>query len=607
MTAPSWITPSGNIGTIAEGLPFNFSLNFTGSPIIIDNLIAGALPQGLTLNSLGVISGTPVLEPQTTDYDFAIRLSNTHGFADRTFSLEVLNDTPNWGDPSNLGSYPPAAYFEYNFFVNDPGGVSQVFEKISGTLPPGLQLNSFGKLYGIVGDVAVSTLYTFTIRAILNSNQFIDKTFTFTVDPAAIAPPVWLTPEGLLGDIEQSIFGSFQVLAESPEHTAITYSAVGLPANITIDPATGIISGILVSNLSALYTFSVTATSGVSSTARVFSLNANKTTVYVINWVTQQGSIGDIKEGDKSLLGVTATSVSPWIRYEIVSGSLPLGLSMDINTGNIWGLAQEQENIDTVFNFEVRAYNENTEIFGNFSLTLINAYNPGATRVYATLYGHDKLVFMDLFSTPEIMIGNVFQDGDPQYGLVNKPKILLVENLDNPGPDTIFSTLSGVRRTYLNFGKVLVGKAVIVNEVVYEVLYRKIYDDEAGAAQQYVAVAENTSHVPVNIATVKPGSLTNIRNRLLVLGSSGDADNLPLWMQSEQTIGDPTTIPGWQPVLEFGYVKPGLGQGIADKINSNDIQLKKLYNNRIRIDRFVMEAAADNTFAPQFILFDNQF
>jgi len=35
--------------------------------------------------------------------------------------------------------------------------------------------------------------------------------------------------------------------------------------------------------------------------------------------------------------------------------------------------------------------------------------------------------------------------------------------------------------------------------------------------------------------------------------------------------------------------------------------LKKLYNNRVRIDRFIMEAAADNTFNPQYVLFDNVF
>lgn len=599
MVAPTFNTPAGSIGTVNEGFPFSFAISFSGSPNIILAIIAGSLPAGLSIDNLGNISGTASLEPATQTYNFTIRLTNGFGFADRTFSILVNNHAPTWTDPNNLGTYPPESSFDYSFFVNNPGGATQFFEKISGTLPPGIFLNDFGHLYGIIEEVVSTTVFTFTVRAILDTVNIIDRTFTITVDPTASAAPVWLTPSGLLGEINQGNFGSFQVIAEDPSGGSVTYSAVGLPANLSINPATGLISGILASNISQVYTFSVVATSGLANSSRLFILNANKTVLYPINWITPEGSIGQIKEGDKSLLGVQAASTSPWIRYEIVTGSLPVGLTMDINTGNIWGLAQEQETVDTTFNFQVKAYNENTTIFGNFSLVLVNAYVPGATRVYASLFGNSKLIFIDLFTTQEIMIGNDFRDGDPQFGLIDKPKILIAENIDHPSADTVASTLAGVRRTYLNFGKVLVGQAVIGNEVVYEVLYRKIYDDFSGALEEYIA--------PVTGIDTKPGSLKNIRTRLLALGSSGGNDNLPLWMQSPQTIGDNSTIPGWTPCLEFAYIKPGLGQGIANKINANDVQLKKLYNNRIRIDRFIMEPAADNTFSPQYILFDNQY
>ena len=621
MTAPSWITPAGVIGSVSEGTIFNFSLDFMGSPTPTVNFLAGFLPPGLSLSPSGVISGEAQLEIDTTNFEFAVRLTNSDGFSDRTFNIVVQNQPPIWADPNNLGTFPPETDIEYSFFVTDPGGFSQTFEKISGTLPPGIALNSFGKLYGVLEGALPLTTYTFTIRAILNATQHLDKTFTITVDPLALAPPTWLTPAGLLGDAEVSIPTSFQVVAASPDFLTVTYSAIGLPANLSIDPSTGIISGTLISPVSTTYSFSAIATSGASNSSRIFSINANKVTTSSVSWITPFGSLGQIKEGDKSLLSLEAESAGSWVRYELTGGSLPLGLSIDVNTGNIVGLAQKQITANTVFNFQVTAYTDVTETIGNFSIELIVNYDPGATRVYATVYGNAKLVFIDLFTTQEVLIGDIFRDGDPQFGFLNKPRILLAENLNNPGAPLIADTMYGTRRTYLNFGKVLVGQAVVNNEVVYEVLYRKIYDDYAGTPEQYTFTVEKAGGGTADIATLRPGSLGNIRSQLLALGSSAGRDNLPLWMQSEQTIGVPSTVPGWVPCLEFAYVLPGTGQKIADKINANDVQLKKLYNNRVRIDRFVMENAADNPgsqwptkiapaatyFEPQYILFDNKF
>jgi hypothetical protein len=613
MTAPIWITPPGQIGSTLEGSSFIYNLLYTTDEAVTFELISGNLPPGLTLNTnTGAISGITGLISGQTTYEFTIRLTNASGFADNGFFITIENITPTWNNPSDLGSFAPDFYASINFSVNDPGGTTQTFEKISGTFPPGFSLNSFGNLYGIVEDITALTVYNFTIRAFLDGT-FIDQEFTLTIDPSYNSAPIWLTPAGSLGNIIAGETFSQLLLAESPQGFQVTYSTLpsALPFNLSLNTSTCVISGILSSSESIVYTFPVTATASNQSTTRIFSLNANSAIVYSIEWVTPTGNIGTINEGDKSTLSVSASSLSPYLRYVVSSGSLPPGLTLDIVTGQIWGVAQipnPQIIGPTTYTFTVDAYDEDTSLLREFSITVNNTYAPGATRVYAALYGNNKLLFNDLFNTSEVLLDDIYRQGDPNYSLIRVPKILIVENLNVPSADQVFDALSGVRRTYLTFGKVLVGQAVVNNEVIYEVLYRRIFDSSAGAAESVTTLLPpQPAGTPAGV-TVHPGSLINIRNELIAaFGSSGGSDNLPLWMQSEQTIGDSTTIPGYVPCLEFAYVKPGTGAAIAANINANDVQLKKMFGNRVRTDRIVIEPAADNSFVPKNILFDNSY
>ena len=591
MTAPAWITNSGIIATLNESDSFGFTLLYDDSLAQLE-VIAGELPPGIDITPQGYISGT--VQPQLADasYQFVIRLSNQDGFNDRGFCIKILNNVAAWNDPSNLGQYPSGSYVEYNFFVTDQGGQPQSFKKISGELPPGLVLNNFGKLYGVIDARLPLTVYSFTLQGSLGTTQTINRSFSITVNPGANAPPIWLTPGGSLGDITAAVPYTQQVLAKSPTSGGVNYTATGLPANLSINQTTGVISGTLVNSDTTIYTFSINANSGISNTSRLFTLNANATVVYGLGWSSVPNStIGSIKEGQKSLLKITAESDSPWIRYEVVSGSLPAGLEIDVNTGNIWGLVQEQTATSKVSTFTVRAYNESTSITASFKITVQNAYAPNATRVFVTLYGDHKLNYIDLFTTQDILIGNVFQEGNPTLGLINYPKILLAENLDAPTPDQLANLLTGVRRTYLSFGEVEVGKAVINDHTIYEVLYRKILDDSDSTVLEQTNTHDNSVQ--------KPGSLKNLRTRLAAQGFSGGAENLPLWMRSEQKFQDASSAPGWIPCLEFAYVQPGTGQTIANKINKNDQLQQRMFNNRMRVDRIVMEPTASNSFSQQ--------
>ena len=62
-------------------------------------------------------------------------------------------------------------------------------------------------------------------------------------------------------------------------------------------------------------------------------------------WITQEGKLGSLNYGEESHLSVFAYDPSGnyTIKYEIVEGVLPLGLSFDVNNGKISGVLQSQQ------------------------------------------------------------------------------------------------------------------------------------------------------------------------------------------------------------------------------------------------------------------------
>jgi len=602
---PSFITNNGNIGTVFENSNFNFNIIWNSQNNFTLELISGVLPAGITFNPIdGNISGIAPIVESDTNFLFTIRLTDSDGFIDGDFSILVQNTISSWATPTDLGSILPNFYNEIDLRINNLSNIPAIFEKISGTFPYGLELNRFGVLNGIVDNIDILTIFNFTIRALLANNTYIDQSFTLTVDPNTNTKPIWITPSGIIDNLSFGDSINYQLSAAIP-NGVISYSALpsALPPGIVLS-TNGILSGNLSDSLSQSYIFNVTASAGPNlSTIQTFQIDANKEQSSTLSWITQNSNLGTINEGEKSLLGVTALSTDPaWLRYNVTLGSLPEGLILDINSGDLQGSPLALVSSDTTYTFTITANDDVNTINKEFTLTLANTLDENAIRVYAGLYGKPKLLYTDLFTTPEIILDDVFRLGDKNFGLIRIPKILIVENLKYATPDAIFDSIQTLRRTYLSFGHVEVGYAVQNQKVVYEVLYRRIIDSSNLCPQTVVDYQANPN------VTTKPGSLVNVRNELITqFGSSIASDVLPLWMTSEQTIGDPISILGYTPALEFAYLKPGFGSAIAEKINNNDIQLKKLYNNYIRMDRIIIEPTASYSFNPQIILFDNKF
>ena len=167
MALPIWTTPAGFLGTLSESRAVSLYVQATGDSVGY-SLISGSLPIGLYLStSTGLISGAPVAVPQNRNSQFAIRAKNADGIVDRTFNLTVDGpDEPLWLTPAGAlsvglnGEYYSINKEYVDFTVRAETDILAVGNTIKyfiadneGQLPPGLTLNSSGRIVGFVDDL----------------------------------------------------------------------------------------------------------------------------------------------------------------------------------------------------------------------------------------------------------------------------------------------------------------------------------------------------------------------------------------------------------------------------------------------------------------------
>ena len=111
----------------------------------------------------------------------------------------------------NLGTVPELEYYEYLLDAYDPNYGNLVYSRISGILPPGIQVISSGKLVGI--PVSTPTVgadknqdYTFSLRVTNDqTGNVTDRTFNLTV--TNVAPPI-ITPKTVINNVQLQLVGN---------------------------------------------------------------------------------------------------------------------------------------------------------------------------------------------------------------------------------------------------------------------------------------------------------------------------------------------------------------------------------------------------------------
>lgn len=210
-TAPLNITSSSSIQSIKDTFYSN-TLNASGGiPAYSWNIVSGALPDGLLLNLLGEITGTPTLEG---NYPFTVSVQDSGGYFDvKDMTINVSLPAPLAIDTITLPNGILAV--AYNEILSGSGGIPPyTWSLFSGSLPPGVFLSSSGELTGAPTEVGSNQ---FTVKISDQNGSEVTKLLSMDVTPALVTL--------LYDDFDSGIISGWNIIDEGNRSGPSNWSA----------------------------------------------------------------------------------------------------------------------------------------------------------------------------------------------------------------------------------------------------------------------------------------------------------------------------------------------------------------------------------------------
>jgi len=338
MATPVWSTTAGKIATIDEQVAYSLQLeaNTSDSTAITYSMIAGSLPAGMQVTTDGLLTGTPAEVAKRTLYTFVVRATAGTAITDRTFSLDVQGaDTPTFttaagqlelDDSTSVGLFWVIDGSSVNLQMqatdtDTEAGQSRVYEIMQGELPPGVTMSSTGLISGIV---QLTDDERFGVRGGYdgsgNDDEF-DGTYDRTVTTKSISKNFDFIVR--VSDGTSFVEQNNSIFVYSADFWRVSNTA------ITIDKTE------------------------MNGSALTMDLTANRRPVF------RTGSdLGTFRHDNAIVVKIDVEDFDPLqgdLEYSIVSGSLPTGVSIHINSGELYGQLARQTAVETTYTFTVRA------------------------------------------------------------------------------------------------------------------------------------------------------------------------------------------------------------------------------------------------------------
>jgi Putative Ig domain len=271
---------TGTLPNGSNGVPYSESIEVTGGVTPLTFTLvpgSGSLPPGLTMNQSGLITGRPtgpvtgqpnpsVFTVQVTD-DSTMPVSATEQYSIYVSPAPLLELTAVSPLPTGFPNYP------YSTSISTTGGVRPfTFSIVSGSLPPGLSLNTANGLISGTPIAANSTPYTFTIQvtdSTLPTSQLQQESLSISIQNPQ---PLSISPSSLpSGQTAAAYSASLSASGGIPPYTwAITSGQ--LPPGLQFNPANAQITGTPILVTTSNFTVQVSDSEPAPTTA---TLSAN--------------------------------------------------------------------------------------------------------------------------------------------------------------------------------------------------------------------------------------------------------------------------------------------------------------------------------------------
>lgn len=286
---------------------------------------ASGLPAGLSINpGTGALSGNPTTAGSNTA---TITATDPNGKADsQTFSFStrgaLVIAAKTYASP-----YVGTAYTATEGAPPSVTGGKNPYSWAASGLPAGLSMNA---LTGIISGTATSaTATTATITASDANNKSISRTYAFAPRGAlALAAKTYADP--YLGTAYSATDGAAPTA--SGGLAPYTWSATGLPAGLTMNASTGVISGTPTSATATTATITV-ADSNSKSISRTYSF-APRAALALAAKTYADPYVATAYSATEGAVPTISGGLAP---YTWVATGLPAGLSMNATTGIISG------------------------------------------------------------------------------------------------------------------------------------------------------------------------------------------------------------------------------------------------------------------------------